>query len=208
MTPHSVGRCHEVTEGTAAVSGCRGTRRRGCKNVAVVKTENCHSERKRRISRKNLNCNQTQRFTQGDNSDGRLQIADDRYRVDGNRRPLQCHSERKRRISKKWIRFFVTQFLRMTGKKSCHSERSEESRNMHYELQLTILPSAYGRHPPLHKEGFSVILSVAKNLEDINCNQTQRFTQGDNLDGRLQIAGDRYRVVGNRRPLQLCSECY
>ena len=26
VTPHSVGRCHEVTEGTAAVSGCRAKR--------------------------------------------------------------------------------------------------------------------------------------------------------------------------------------
>ena len=31
--------------------------------------------------------------TKGDNSDGRLQITDDKYRVVGNRRPLQCHSE-------------------------------------------------------------------------------------------------------------------
>ena len=64
-----------------------------------------------------------------------------------------CHSERKRRISKKRIRFFVTQFLRMTGKKVVILSVSEESKIMHYELQLTILPSASGCHPPLHKEG-------------------------------------------------------
>ena len=38
-----------------------------------------------------------------------------------------CHSERKRRISKKRIRFFVTQFLRMTGKKVVILSVSEES---------------------------------------------------------------------------------
>ena len=70
-----------------------------------------------------------------DNSDGRLQIADDRYRVVGNRRPLQRHSERSVRISKKRIRFFVTSFLRMTGKNSCHSERQRRISN--YALRIT-----------------------------------------------------------------------
>ena len=49
-----------------------------------------------------------------------------------------CHSERKRRISKKRIRFFVTQFLRMTGKKVVILSVSEESQKSKLQPDLTF----------------------------------------------------------------------
>ncbi len=57
----------------------------------------CHSEERSDEESQNLNYRQTRPFTQCDNSYGRLHIVDDKYRVVGNRRPLQCHSKRNRK---------------------------------------------------------------------------------------------------------------
>ena len=37
VTPHIVGRCHEVTEGTATVSGCLRSRLRGSQKKTLLK---------------------------------------------------------------------------------------------------------------------------------------------------------------------------
>ncbi len=134
-----------MTEGTAAVSGCRGTRRRGCRSEERSDEESRRyklqltlppllvgevAERSevggvvvlRNAATKNLKKPKLQpdpTLPQGDNSDGRLQITDGRYRDVRNRRPLQCHSE-----------------------------RSEESRITHCELHIDN-PSTASGPPPL-----------------------------------------------------------
>ena len=52
-------------------------------------------------------------------------------------------------------------------RRDCHSERSEESRISNYALNFTILPSRLTAcHPPLHKEGFSVLLRLSVRISN------------------------------------------
>ena len=103
------------------------------------------------IGAKNLKVpdhNRTRPFTQGDNSDGRLQIADDRYRVVGNRRPLQCHSERKRRISMKNLNRHETLRCAQGDSLNVVLSVSEESRITNYELRIKYCQPLHRKRSP------------------------------------------------------------
>ena len=110
-----------------------------------------------------------------DNSDGRLQIADDGYRVVGNRRPLQRHSERSEESQIMYyelLRFFVTSFLRMIGENSCHSERSVRISKKRIRFFVTSFLRMTWENS-CHSE------RSEESRKNLNCNQTQRFAQGD-----------------------------